>query len=113
MQSGPPVHSQPWPRAQSGQSYQRHKRSHFPVTHRSLHIAPWSSLDDAWSRRILTPPYDTITLRDGHMPIYSGAGPLPHLGLVADLGFQAIDAGPLAIARLLEPMAMLWIHMAL
>jgi len=35
------------------------------------------------------------------------------LSLVSDLGFQAIDAGPLAIARLLEPMAMLWIHMAL
>lgn len=33
--------------------------------------------------------------------------------LVADLGFQAVDAGPLRIARLLEPMAMLWIHMAL
>ena len=35
------------------------------------------------------------------------------MALVADLGFQAIDAGPLRIARLLEPMAMLWIHMAL
>jgi predicted dinucleotide-binding enzyme len=35
------------------------------------------------------------------------------LSLVADLGFEAIDAGPLRIARLLEPMAMLWIHMAL
>lgn len=35
------------------------------------------------------------------------------MSLVADLGFQAIDAGPLRIARLLEPMAMLWIHMAL
>jgi predicted dinucleotide-binding enzyme len=34
------------------------------------------------------------------------------LALVTDLGFQAIDAGPLSIARLLEPMAMLWIHMA-
>jgi predicted dinucleotide-binding enzyme len=34
------------------------------------------------------------------------------LSLVSDLGFQAIDAGPLRIARLLEPMAMLWIHMA-
>jgi hypothetical protein len=32
--------------------------------------------------------------------------------LVAELGFRAIDAGPLRIARLLEPMAMLWIHMA-
>jgi predicted dinucleotide-binding enzyme len=35
------------------------------------------------------------------------------LSLVSDLGFQAIDAGPLRMARLLEPMAMLWIHMAL
>jgi predicted dinucleotide-binding enzyme len=35
------------------------------------------------------------------------------LSLVADLGFEAIDAGPLYIARLLEPMAMLWIHMAI
>jgi 8-hydroxy-5-deazaflavin:NADPH oxidoreductase len=34
------------------------------------------------------------------------------LSLVADLGFQTVDAGPLRIARLLEPMAMLWIHMA-
>ncbi len=33
------------------------------------------------------------------------------LSLVSDLGFQAVDAGPLRIARLLEPMAMLWIHM--
>jgi 8-hydroxy-5-deazaflavin:NADPH oxidoreductase len=35
------------------------------------------------------------------------------LQLVADLGFEAIDAGPLRIARLLEPVAMLWMHMAL
>ena len=32
--------------------------------------------------------------------------------LVSDLGFAAIDAGPLRIARLLEGYAMLWIHMA-
>lgn len=31
------------------------------------------------------------------------------LKLVADLGFDARDAGPLKIARLLEPLAMLWI----
>jgi predicted dinucleotide-binding enzyme len=34
------------------------------------------------------------------------------LGLVAELGFDAVDAGPLKVARLLEPLAMLWIHLA-
>ena len=33
------------------------------------------------------------------------------LGLVSALGFEAIDAGELAIARLIEPFAMLWIHL--
>jgi len=33
--------------------------------------------------------------------------------LVADLGFEAIDAGPLNRARLLEPYAMLWIDQAI
>lgn len=33
--------------------------------------------------------------------------------LVSDIGFEAIDAGKLAIARLLEPFGMLWIHLAL
>ncbi len=32
--------------------------------------------------------------------------------LAADLGFEAVDAGPLAEARLLEPLALLWIHLA-
>jgi len=32
------------------------------------------------------------------------------LGLVKELGFDALDTGPLRIARLLEPFAMLWIH---
>lgn len=32
--------------------------------------------------------------------------------LAADLGFDAIDAGPLKNARLLEPFAMLWIYLA-
>lgn len=34
------------------------------------------------------------------------------MDLVADLGFEAIDAGPLSAARLLEPLAMLWIDQA-
>jgi predicted dinucleotide-binding enzyme len=32
--------------------------------------------------------------------------------LAADLGFDPINAGGLAIARLREPLAMLWIHLA-
>lgn len=35
------------------------------------------------------------------------------MNLVSDLGFNAVDAGPLTAARLLEPLAMLWIHMAI
>jgi predicted dinucleotide-binding enzyme len=33
-------------------------------------------------------------------------------GLGEDLGFEMVDAGPLSNARLLEPMAMLWIYLA-
>jgi len=32
--------------------------------------------------------------------------------LATDLGFEAYDAGPLAEARLLEPLALVWIHLA-
>ena len=32
--------------------------------------------------------------------------------LAAGLGFDVVDAGPLTAARLLEPLAMLWIHLA-
>jgi hypothetical protein len=35
------------------------------------------------------------------------------MGLVEDLGFEAVDAGRLTAARLLEPLAMLWISLAL
>jgi predicted dinucleotide-binding enzyme len=34
------------------------------------------------------------------------------LDLVHDLGFEAIDAGPLKMARLLEPSGALWIALA-
>jgi 8-hydroxy-5-deazaflavin:NADPH oxidoreductase len=40
------------------------------------------------------------------------AGKKVVLDLVSTLGFEAIDAGNLSIARLLEPFAMLWIHLA-
>lgn len=33
-------------------------------------------------------------------------------GLAAELGFDPVDAGPLLAARWLEPLAMLWIHLA-
>ena len=34
------------------------------------------------------------------------------LDLASAIGFEAVDAGPLKIARLLEPLAVLWIHCA-
>lgn len=34
-------------------------------------------------------------------------------GLVSELGFETVDAGELTLARLLEPYALLWIHLAL
>ncbi len=34
------------------------------------------------------------------------------LELVPELGFESVDAGPLTAARLLEPLAMLWIALA-
>jgi 8-hydroxy-5-deazaflavin:NADPH oxidoreductase len=34
-------------------------------------------------------------------------------GLVAELGFEVVDAGDLTLARLLEPYALIWIHLAL
>ena len=39
------------------------------------------------------------------------AGKQTVLDLVSALGFEAFDAGELAIARLIEPLAMLWIHL--
>jgi hypothetical protein len=33
-------------------------------------------------------------------------------GLVAELGFEVVDAGELNLARLLDPYALTWIHLA-
>ena len=35
------------------------------------------------------------------------------MALASDLGFDAIDAGPLSMSRYLEPMAMMWIKLAI
>jgi predicted dinucleotide-binding enzyme len=34
------------------------------------------------------------------------------ISLAADLGFDPVDTGPLAMCRYLEPLAMLWINLA-
>ena len=39
------------------------------------------------------------------------AGKSVVLKLVGELGFDTVDAGSLGVARLLEPLAMLWIHL--
>ena len=33
--------------------------------------------------------------------------------LASDLGFEPVDAGPLAMSRYIEPMAMVWIKLAI
>jgi predicted dinucleotide-binding enzyme len=52
----------------------------------------------------------------GARPVMFVAGDGPRKGkvleLVSQLGFEAIDVGGLEYARLLEPYAMLWVHLA-
>ena len=57
------------------------------------------------ARRYARPPVMFVAGDDAH-------GKALVLGLVSDLGFEALDAGPLVNARLLEPLAMLWIDQA-
>ena len=42
-----------------------------------------------------------------------GPGKTVVLGLVADVGFEALDIGPLSQARILEPFGQTWIHAAM
>jgi predicted dinucleotide-binding enzyme len=41
-----------------------------------------------------------------------GDGKATVIQLVSDVGFEAVDAGPLSVARSLEELAVLWIHLA-
>jgi predicted dinucleotide-binding enzyme len=59
---------------------------------------------------------DHPVFQTGAQPVMFIAGDGPRkakvLELVSQLGFEAIDVGGLEYARLLEPYAMLWIHLA-
>jgi len=53
---------------------------------------------------------------DRSLLFYCGDDPLAKetvRGLASDIGFEAIDAGPLTQARTLEPIALLWISLAI
>jgi 8-hydroxy-5-deazaflavin:NADPH oxidoreductase len=60
---------------------------------------------------------DHPSFKGGGKPVMfvagDGVGRAKVLQLVSDLGFEAIDVGGLEYARLLEPFAILWIHLAL
>lgn len=60
---------------------------------------------------------DHPTFEHGARPVMfvagDGTGRDVVLRLVTELGFEAVDAGALEYARLLEPLALLWIHLAI
>ena len=60
---------------------------------------------------------DHPKFKDGTRPVMfvagTGTGKSKVLDLVTELGFEAVDVGGLEMARLLEPYAMLWIHLAM
>ncbi len=49
----------------------------------------------------------------GRRAVIVGSGLGGDAELIAELGFDTVDAGGLEVARLLEPLAMLWIHLAM
>jgi NADPH-dependent F420 reductase len=81
-------------------------------------VAAW-----AWGARVVK-AFNTTGFGNMHDPCYGSQAATMFLcgddaeakvvvtQLGKDLGFAMIDAGPLTIARLLEPLAMLWIHLA-
>jgi len=57
-------------------------------------------------------PEFTHGLKPVMFVVGDGVGRPKVLQLVSELGFEAVDVGGLEYARLLEPYAMLWIHLA-
>jgi predicted dinucleotide-binding enzyme len=81
-------------------------------------VAAWASGAQVFKtmNQIGYPLMDHPVLEGGAKPVMfvagDGAGKPKVLQLVSDLGFEAIDIGGLEYARLLEPYAKLWIHLA-
>ena len=72
----------------------------------------------------MDPDYDTKFLRDLGQAFATGRAAMVYAGddtaaketaaqLAADLGFEPLNLGGLALARYLEPAAMVWIHLAI
>lgn len=57
------------------------------------------------------PVYDGVAASNFYCGDDAGAKAIVR-GLIEDIGFEAVDAGPLAAARYLEPLTMLWISMS-
>jgi predicted dinucleotide-binding enzyme len=62
--------------------------------------------------RLMDAPYFPATVKPVMFVCGDGARKPVVMQLVEQLGFETIDAGPLTVARWLEPYAMLWIHLA-
>ena len=75
------------------------------IANRTLQVAALAALPSA-SGHLFAPPLMFVAGDDQQRePVV--------LKLVQELGFEVVDAGPLRIARFLEPYAMLWIDQVL
>ena len=63
--------------------------------------------------RLMDAPQFSAPIKPVMFVCGDGSGKPAVVQLVEQLGFEAIDAGQLEVARWLEPYAMLWIHLAL
>jgi 8-hydroxy-5-deazaflavin:NADPH oxidoreductase len=72
--------------------------------YKTLHQTGWENLSDPHY-----PGGKLVMFVAGEEP----AGKTVVLSLVSELGFDAIDVGDLSAARMLEPFARLWVHLAM